>query len=417
VDQIVEVTALETVHVNRFIFVLARTRNNPGSEVIGPAMSLSHASPDTSNLLGDGVDAGPLYAPFSLGGTELANRFVMAPMTRQFSPGGVPGADVAAYYARRAPHVGLIVTEGTYVDHPSAGSSDRVPRFYGEDALAGWANVVQAVHGAGGRIMPQLWHLGGQRTPGSAPHPDAPVFSPSGVKADGSTVGEPATTADIDALVASFARAANDAQRLGFDGVELHGAHGYGLDQFFWSATNHRTDRYGASLADRARIGAEVVTAVRAEVGPDFPIVYRYSQWKGGHFDALIADTPEQLAALLTPLADAGVTAFHVSTRRYWLPGFDGSSRTLAGWTKHLTGLPTIAIGSVGVATAFRDASGSDTQSLNLAPLLELFERGEFDLVAIGRALLSDPQWPTKLRDGEVDSIRPYEKTDETQLY
>lgn len=152
---------------------------------------------DSAGLL-DGTDAAPLFSPFSLAGAELANRFVMAPMTRQFSPGGVPGEDVAVYYARRAAHVGLIVTEGTYIDHPSAGASDRVPRFYGEDALVGWGRVVEAVHGAGGRIVPQLWHLGAVREPGSPPHPAAPVLSPSGLRADGTAVGSPATTAETD---------------------------------------------------------------------------------------------------------------------------------------------------------------------------------------------------------------------------
>lgn len=152
---------------------------------------------DSTGLL-DGTDAAPLFSPFSLAGAELANRFVMAPMTRQFSPGGVPGEDVAVYYARRAAHVGLIVTEGTYIDHPSAGASDRVPRFYGEDALVGWGRVVEAVHGAGGRIVPQLWHLGAVREPGSPSHPAAPVLCPSGLRADGTAVGSPATTAEAD---------------------------------------------------------------------------------------------------------------------------------------------------------------------------------------------------------------------------
>ena len=374
-----------------------------------------HAPTATSSLL-DGADPAPLFTPFELGSARLANRFVMAPMTRQFSPGGVPGADVAAYYARRAPHTGLLVTEGTYVDHPSAGSSDRVPRFYGADALAGWQGVVQTVHAAGGRIMPQLWHLGATRPAGAPPHTQAPVFSPSGVKADGTVIGDPATAADIDELVASFARAAREAQRLGFDGVELHGAHGYALDQFFWTATNRRGDRYGASLANRARVGAEVVSAIRGEVGPSFPVVYRYSQWKGGHFDARIAQTPEELAVLLGPLVDAGVTAFHVSTRRYWRPGFDGSARTLAGWTKKVTGRPVIALGSVGVATPFRE-DDAQARSLSLAPLVELFGQGEFDLVALGRALLSEPQWPAKLRAAELDTIRPWDKADEGRLY
>ncbi|GID68360.1 oxidoreductase [Actinoplanes cyaneus] len=361
-------------------------------------------------------DPAPLFTPYALGGVDLSNRFVMAPMTRQFSPGGVPGQDVADYYARRAPHVGLIVTEGTYVDHASAGSSDRVPRFYGKDALAGWRAVTDAVHAAGGRIVPQLWHLGATRTAGAPPHPDAPVLSPSGRRADGAVVGEPATAADLDAVVASFARAARDAQLAGFDGVELHGAHGYLLDQFLWNGTNSRGDAHGGSPANRARLGAEVVAAVRDSVGPAFPVLFRFSQWKGGHFDARIADSPDELEQILAPLVDAGVSALHVSTRRYWLPAFEGSSLTLAGWTKKVTGLPVVAIGSVGVAQAFRGEDEEPAPTLSLAPLLELFERGEFDLVALGRALLSEPAWPTKVREGRLDEIRPYDKADEGRL-
>lgn len=380
----------------------------PTSAATAPALTNEH--------LLDGADAAPLFTPFALSGVELANRFVMAPMTRQFSPDGVPGEDVAGYYARRAAHVGLVVTEGTYVDHPSAGASDRVPRFYGEDALAGWRRVADAVHAVGGRIFPQLWHLGVGRAAGSPPYPRAPVISPSGVRPDGTVVGEPATTAQIDELVASFARAAADARRAGFDGVELHGAHGYLLDQFFWSRTNQRTDNYGGSLANRARIGAEVVAAVRAEVGPDFPVVYRFSQWKGADYQARIAETPEELAVLLTPLAQAGASALHVSTRRYWLPAFDGSARTLAGWAKNLTGLPTIAIGSIGVPVAFHGDDEHLAPTLSLAPLLELFERGEFDLVALGRVLLSDPAWTTKLRERRLSEIRPFDAADGSRL-
>ncbi|WP_374615875.1 NADH:flavin oxidoreductase [Frankia sp. AgKG'84/4] len=362
------------------------------------------------------TDVTPLFTPFSLAGIELANRFVMAPMTREFSPGGVPGEDVAAYYARRAAHVGLIVTEGTLVDHPSAGSGgDRVPHLYGDDALAGWRRVVDAVHTAGGRIVPQLWHLGATREAGTPPYPDAPVLSPSGLRADGTVVGEAATTADIDALISAFVRAAAAAREVGFDGVELHGAHGYLLDQFFWPLTNRRTDGYGGSLAQRARLGAEVVAAVRAEVGPDFPVIYRYSQWKGGYFDASLVETADELATLLTPLVDAGASALHVSTRRYWLPAFADSPRTLAGWTKHLTGLPTIAIGSVGVQKIFWGAE-ADVAPTSLEPLVDLFDRGEFDLIALGRALLSDPAWTTKVRDGRLAEIRPYAKEDETRL-
>lgn len=373
----------------------------------------STANPSTTLL--DGVDPAKLYEPFELSGVQLSNRFVLPPMTRKFSPSGVPGDNVADYYRRRATHFGLLITEGTYIDHPSSGSHPDVPRFYGEDALEGWRRVVDAVHAEGGKIFPQLWHLGVAREAGSEPNPSAPVLSPSGLTHTGAPVGTAATLGDIDAIIASFARAAADAKRVGFDGIELHGAHGYLLDQFFWSATNRRLDGYGGSLKARTRLSQEVVAAVRDAVGPDFPVVFRYSQWKGTDYTATLADTGAELEELLDPLVAAGIDAFHVSTRRYWLPAFEGDSRTLSGWTKAITGLPTITLGSVGVAAPFLGGENADT--LSLAPLLELYERGEFDLIAVGRAALSEPAWPSKVREGNLDDIRFYEKGHESKLY
>src|SRR5262245_42827654 len=175
-----------------------------------------------------------LSRPIQLNGLTVPNRIVMAPMTRMFSPGGVPGEDVVSYYARRAAAgVGLIVTEGTYVGHESAGQSDRVPRFHGEEQLAGWAKVADAVHAAGGAIMPQLWHIGMARKPGQPPYADAPAIGPSGLGPDGTEgAGKAMAQQDLDDVVVAFAEAAAAAERIGFDGVELHGAHGYLIDQF-----------------------------------------------------------------------------------------------------------------------------------------------------------------------------------------
>ena len=370
----------------------------------------------------DGADVAPLFSPASVAGLKLRNRLVMAPMTREFSPDGVPGADVAAYYARRASSLGLLITEGTYVDEGSGGSS-RVPRFFGEESLAGWRKVADAVHAEGGAIFPQLWHIGATRKPGSGPFPGAPVISPSGVNAAGAVVGKPATPRQLEALVAAYARAAAAARDAGFDGVELHGAHGYLLDQFHWPRTNQRTDAYGGDMRGRVRFSYEVTAAVREAVGPDFPVAFRFSQWKGGHYDAKIAENPAELAAFLAPLADAGASMFHVSVRRYWLPAFDGERRTLAGWTRHLTGLPVIAVGSVGVATPFLGASddgkspAAPQASLSLAPLVGLLTRGEFDLVALGRAVLADPYWGAKVADGRLAEIRPHDKSANACLF
>src|SRR5215468_9980006 len=154
-----------------------------------------------------------LFRRFSIGRLTLPNRIVMAPMTRNFSPDGVPGDDVAAYYRRRAEHgVGLIVTEGTVIDHPASTDSLRVPRFFGDAALAGWRRVVEAVHSADGRIMPQIWHVGMRRAAGTGPHPDALSVGPSGINVAGEQVSPPLSTAEITAIVDAYGRAAGDAQ-------------------------------------------------------------------------------------------------------------------------------------------------------------------------------------------------------------
>ncbi|MDO0927153.1 NADH:flavin oxidoreductase [Streptomyces sp. TG1A-8] len=352
-----------------------------------------------------------LSRPITLGGLTVPNRIVMAPMTRMFSPGGVPGEDVVSYYARRAgAGVGLIVTEGTYVGHESAGQSDRVPRFHGEEQLAGWAKVAGAVHAAGGTIVPQLWHVGMVRKQGQAPFPDAPAVGPSGLRIDGTEDGRAMTRADLDAVIGAFAEAAADAERIGFDGVEIHGAHGYLLDQFLWAGTNRRTDAYGGDAVARTKFSAEVVAAVREAVSPDFPVIFRYSQWKQEAYDARLAETPEELEAILTPLAAAGVDVFHASTRRYWLPEFDGSDLNLAGWTKKLTGKQVISVGSVGLDGDFINAfQGEGSPVKGIDNLLDRLEADEFDMVAVGRALLQDPEWAAKVLADRFDELKPYD--------
>ncbi|MFF8596544.1 NADH:flavin oxidoreductase [Streptomyces sp. NPDC015220] len=353
-----------------------------------------------------------LSRPVALGGLTVPNRIAMAPMTRMFSPGGVPGEDVASYYARRAAAgVGLIVTEGTYVGHESAGESTRVPRFHGAEQLAGWAKVADAVHAAGGTIVPQLWHIGMVRRQGRGPFPQAPAVGPSGLRTDGTEgAGKAMTRADIDDVVGAFAEAAADAERIGFDGVEIHGAHGYLLDQFLWAGTNRRTDAYGGDAVARTKFSAEVVAAVRAAVSPGFPVIFRYSQWKQDAYDARLAETPEELEAILAPLAEAGVDVFHASTRRYWLPEFEGSDLNLAGWTKKLTGKQVITVGSVGLDGDFLKAFQGEGAAIGgLDNLLDRLERDEFDMVAVGRALLQDPQWAAKVLQGRSEELRPYD--------
>ena len=248
------------------------------------------------------VSTEPLFEPVRLGAWQLPNRIVMAPMTRAQSPGGVPGPKVVEYYRKRAAGgVGLIITEGTTIDHPAANGYPQVPRFYGEEALAGWRKVVEAVHREGGQIIPQLWHVGSVRRLGTEPDPSVPGFGPMDKLKDGKTLVHGMSEADIAQVVAAYAQAARDAQAIGMDGVEIHGAHGYLLDQFFWPHSNQRTDQYGGSLDNRLRLAVQVIRAVREAVGANFPIVFRFSQWKQQDYSARLAQTPEELAALLSP--------------------------------------------------------------------------------------------------------------------
>jgi 2,4-dienoyl-CoA reductase-like NADH-dependent reductase (Old Yellow Enzyme family) len=220
------------------------------------------------------------------------------------------------------------------------------------------------------------------------------------------------TQADIDAVVRGFASSAGYAKALGFDGVEIHGAHGYIIDQFFWDGTNQRTDSYGGTLENRTRFAVEIIEAVRSAVGPDFPVLLRFSQWKLQDYAARLVQTPQELERFLAPLTKAGVDAYHCSTRRFWDPEFPetGSDLNLAGWTKKLTGLPTISVGSVGLnddfINGFRNMSAETT---GIDRLLEMLERGDFDLVAVGRALMVDAQWANKVRAGRFDALLGYD--------
>jgi len=339
-------------------------------------------------------------------------------MTRRFATNGVLPPASADYYRRRAESgLSLIIGEATYVDHVSAGVDPRVPRFHGARALAAWRSVLDAVHGAGGLMFPQLWHVGTEMKGADPAIAHRRALSPSGLTLEGERLGAAMTVEDIAAVIQAFGRSAHVAREMGFDGVEVHGAHGYLTDQFLWRDTNRRRDAYGGDLVARTRFAAELVHEIRQRTAPDFPVSFRISQWKIRHYGERLAESPDELQAILRPLVEAGVTTFHASTRRYWEPEFSGSDLGLAGWIKQLTGLPVIAVGSVGVVKEF--TPGSEVSRIgfgaSLDPLLERLQRDEFDLVAVGRSVLADPQWAEHVRAGEA--VRAYEAHGEHDLY
>ncbi len=356
-----------------------------------------------------------LFKSFELGKLQLKNRIVMAPMTRSFSPGHVPNQKNIEYYRRRAVNgVGLIITEGTCVGHKAANGYPNVPFFYGEEALAGWQRVVDAVHAEGGKIIPQLWHVGGVRKDCLQPDESVPAYSPSGLLSPNKSNGIAMSQQDIEEVKQAFIEAAINAQKMGFDGIELHGAHGYLLDQFFWEKTNLRDDEYGGGLVSRTNFVVEVIRDIKTETGGDFPLVLRFSQWKLQNYASKLAQTPTELEQFLQPLADAGVDIFHCSTRRFWEPEFEGSDLNLAGWTKKLTGKPTITVGGVGLDGGFVDEEkrGMISHAGVATEQFELIEKAlagsDYDLVAVGRCLLQDPQWVHKLKAEAFSEMQAY---------
>lgn len=361
-----------------------------------------------------------LFTPFTFKGLTLPNRVVMAPMTRSFSPDGVATDDVAAYYRRRAANqVGLIITEGTGVDRPASLNDPNIPRFHGEQELAAWGKVVSEVHDAGGLIAPQLWHVGAVRTRSETWQPPGPYDSPSGYSSPGKKFGEAMSEEEVADAIRAFADAAKAAKDLGFDAIELHGAHGYLIDQFFWGGTNLREDAYGSKdIAGRARFAADILRAVRKAVGPDYPVIIRISQWKQQDFTARLAETPQLLEAWLGALVDAGADVLHCSQRRFWEPEFEGSDLNFAGWAKKITGVPTITVGSVGLSGEFIAAYGGEkSEPASLDRLEEMLDRGDFDMVAVGRALLQDPEWVTKVREGRHGELSAFDRSAMATLF
>lgn len=380
----------------------------------------------------------PLFEPLTIRELKLKNRVVMAPMTRGFSPNGIPTEDVADYYTRRADGgVGLIVTEGVGIDHPAAlgGSGvdgDNVPHMYGVDALNGWKRVVDGVHAAGGVIFPQLWHQGVMREAGTGPHPEAPSLRPSGIwgplgrQNTMSTdymedvpvrPGEPMSESEIGDVIEGFARSAKSAIDIGFDGIAIHGAHGYLIDNFLWEGTNFREDHWGGERRRRANFAAEVVRAIRGKIGEKPVINFRFSQWKQQDVRALLASTPNELDEVLGPIADAGVDIFDASQRYFDRPEFEGSPLNIAGWAKKLTGKLSQTVGGVGLSSGVYDSRKDGASSAALSNIHKAADRlalGEFDLVGVGRAIMHDAAWTLRVRNGE--QLLPFDETSRLSL-
>ena len=358
-----------------------------------------------------------LFEPYKIKNTLLKNRIAMAPMTRNQSPEGIPTNEVVSYYKRRAEaDVGLIITEGVEVSHKASSAYPDVPRLDSEKARDGWKRVVGGIKEHDGAVIAQLWHCGGFRKLGMGPNPEVPGHTASGLVRPGKRVAHAMSSEDIKETIDAFASDAKYCEEIGFDGVEIHGAHGYLIDNFFWRGTNEREDLYGGSIEKRSQLAANIVKAIRSNVSNNFIVGLRFSQWKQQDYEAKLAASSEELLKVIKQPVDAGLDYLHSSMRRFWESEFEGSDENLAFWTKKLTGLPTISVGSVGLDSDFIDMS-APASPRNIDKAISDISNKKYDMIAVGRALLADYEWVIKMREGRIKDIIPYTKEALYKLY
>ena len=338
-----------------------------------------------------------LFDPVHAGSLHLANRIVMAPLTRNRAPGALPNALMRTYYTQRA-SAGLIISEATAISHQGQGYID-VPGIWNDAQVAAWKDITDAVHAAGGKIAVQLWHVGRVSHNDLQPGGQAPV-APSAIAARTKTLllqdGVPTFVAtsvpralrldEMPGIVADYRHAARCAIQAGFDGVEVHGANGYLLDQFLRTGSNHRTDAYGGAIEHRARLFMEVMLAVVDEIGgPRVGVrlspVTPANDASDPHPQALF----EYLARQLGPLQ---LAYLHV------IEGATGGARD------HVQGDTPFDYGAM--RAQYRAAGGTGAWMVNngydAAMAQQSLSQGA-DLVAFGRPFIANPDLPRRLHD------------------
>jgi len=312
---------------------------------------------------------------------------------------GVPGDDVISYYRRFAEGgAGLIVTEGVYTDLFASKGYFGEPGLVTPEQVEGWRKVTEAVHAAGSKIGAQLFHTG--RASHSKIIKRQPI-APSAIAGKGMhasaggpmEVPEAMTEEMIEAAIQGYADTARRAREIGMDCVEIHGAHGYLIHQFYYPVSNERADRWGGSIENRIRFGTEVAARVRKAVGDGFPVIYRFSEFR---VDDLKYQSPESLdifRKLVPALEAAGVDIFHPSTHD-GLRNFHDTDKPLAAHVREMTKKPVIAVGKLG-------------EDPSLAK--SVVSKGLADFAAIGKPMIADADWANRVRSGQA--LTPFQPT------
>lgn len=342
---------------------------------------------------------------------RLKNRFVMAPVPTGFVTDRIPMKENISFYGKRANSVGLIIAGAININHHTAPNHVKTPNIETYEQISSWKRITDEVHLNGGKIVAQIWHSGGYR---KICLPEDEVTTPSGI-IKGEVVGKPVSKEEIKEIVSRFAETAYNVKRAGFDGVEIHAAHGGLIHDFFSNDTNKRTDEYG--FFNRTLFAEDIIKSCRKVVGDSFPILLRISNFKMYDSSSRLATTPEELQGILYPLVKAGIDIFDCSSLRFTDNAFADYEGCLAFWTKKICQKPTINVGCVGSKYPFiNDASkiidelsnrnddmnsystnGNGTTMYHKRMLLNALKNEEYDLIALGRPLLLDAEWVDKI--------------------
>jgi 2,4-dienoyl-CoA reductase (NADPH2) len=344
-------------------------------------------------VMSDGP-AAALYQPGRIGTMQLRNRFVQAPIFTQFAStfGEVDDKLIDYHRARARGGVGLIITENTSIDWEVGRTAGHPIRIDHDRFIGGLSNLVDAVHGEGAKIAVQLHHTGRQNSQGNTERNEPPLAPTAGITSAFGTPPRAIEDHEISGLIDKYVQGARRAVAAGFDAVELHGAHGYLLGQFLSPFTNKRNDSWGGSLENRARFALEVVRGIRAEVGPDYPVLYRLSvtePYEGG----LTLEEGLAFCEMLEPYVDAlDVSAGNYDTAMTLLPMVaPGSLVNYAKAVKQRVSVPVIGVGRL---------------TWLLDDMARAVSEGELDFVALGRSGLADPDTVAKTRRGQPQSVR-----------
>lgn len=334
-----------------------------------------------------------LFSKFMINRVQISNRLAVAPLTRVSAlHDGTVGPLMKDYYTRFAyGGFGLIITEGLYTDPLYSQGYRNQPGISSREQAAGWTDIVQNVHKMGTKIIAQLMHAGALSQynrfrpraagPSSLVPPGKQMSAYEGKGPFG--VAREMTETEIGAAIAGFAQSAQLAKEAGFDGVEIHGANGYLLDQFLTPYMNEREDRYGGSLCQRLTLFSEVISAVRKAVGSGFLVGVRVSQKKVNDFTYFWPEAEQGAEVIFTSLKRFGADYIHTTEPNLLDAAFDGSD-SLAKLAKRYSTLPVIANG------------GADIPELARKSISE----GESDIVSLGKAALANQDWPNRVKAG-----------------